>query len=66
MSIVNEFEKAFNRRDVGALVGCFTDDASYRDNFYGEHRGQPALRSMFERMFREGRDYSWVMNTVVE
>jgi len=66
MSIVNDFEKAFNRRDVGALVGCFTDDASYRDNFYGEHRGQPALRSMFERMFREGRDYSWVMNTVVE
>jgi len=24
MSIVNEFEKAFNRQDVGALVGCFT------------------------------------------
>src|SRR5262245_49679725 len=66
MSIVNDFEKAFNRRDVPALVGCFTDDASYRDNFYGEHRGQAALRSMFDRMFREGRDYRWVMDTVVE
>src|SRR5262245_1485953 len=66
MSIVNDFEKAFNQRDVPALVGCFTDDASYRDNFYGEHRGQAALRSMFERMFREGQDYRWVMDTVVE
>src|SRR5437867_3569130 len=66
MSIVTDFEKAFNRQDVGALVGCFTEGGSYRDNFYGEHRGQAALRAMFERMFREGRDYSWVMDTVVE
>jgi len=66
MSIVNDFEKAFNRQDVGALVACFTEGASYRDNFYGEHRGRAALRAMFERMFREGRDYSWVMDTVVE
>ncbi len=66
MSIVNDFEKAFNQQDVGALVGCFTDGASYRDNFYGEHRGHQALRAMFERMFHEGRDYRWVMDTVVE
>jgi len=66
MSIVDDFAKAFNRQDVGALVGCFTETASYRDNFYGEHRGQAELRSMFERMFREGRDYRWVMDTVVE
>ena len=66
MSIVRDFEKAFNRQDVGALVECFTDGASYRDNFYGEHRGPASLRAMFERMFREGRDYRWVMDTVVE
>ncbi len=66
MGIVNDFETAFNRRDVGALASCFTEDASYRDNFYGEHRGQAALRAMFERMFREGRDYRWAMDTVVE
>ena len=66
MSIVNEFEKAFNRQDVGALVSCFTEGASYRDNFYGEHQGHASLRAMFERMFREGRDYAWTMETVVE
>src|SRR5256712_7015759 len=66
MSILHDFEKAFNRQNVGALVACFTEGASYHDNFYGEHRGHAGLRAMFERMFREGRDYSWVMDTVVE
>jgi steroid delta-isomerase-like uncharacterized protein len=66
MSIVREFERAFNRQDVGALVGCFTPDGSYHDTFFGEHAGADTLRAMFERMFREGRDYAWTMETVVE
>jgi len=66
MSIVHDFAKAFNGRDAGALVACFTEGASYVDNFYGEHRGHAGLHAMFDRMFREGRDYSWVMDTVVE
>ena len=65
MSIVRDFEKAFNRQDVGALVACFTPGATYTDTFFGAHTG-PALGPMFERMFREGRDYSWKMDTVVE
>jgi len=66
MSIVREFERAFNRQDVGALVSCFTPDGSYHDTFFGGHVGSDALRAMFTRMFREGRDYRWVMETVVE
>jgi ketosteroid isomerase-like protein len=66
MSIVREFEKAFNRQDVDALIACFTPGGSYVDMFFGAHTGAPALREMFERMFREGRDYSWVMDVVVE
>jgi steroid delta-isomerase-like uncharacterized protein len=66
MSIVREFEKAFNRQDVGALVACFTPGATYTDTFFGAHTGPAELRAMFERMFREGRDYSWVMDAVVE
>ena len=65
MSIVRDFEKAFNRQDVAALVACFTPGASYTDTFFGAHAG-PALGPMFERMFREGRDYAWTMDTVVE
>jgi|SRR5918996_640740 steroid delta-isomerase-like uncharacterized protein len=65
MSIVREFETAFNRQDVDALLACFTPDGSYVDMFFGAHAG-PALRPMFERMFREGRDYAWVMDTVIE
>jgi steroid delta-isomerase-like uncharacterized protein len=66
MSIVREFEGAFNRQDVAALVACFTPDGSYHDTFFGGHAGSAPLRAMFERMFREGRDYRWTMETVVE
>ena len=66
MSIVHDFEAAFNRRDVDGLLACFTERATYTDMFYGPHTGQPALRAMFERMFREGQEYRWTMDLVVE
>jgi len=66
MSLVQDFAKAFNARDVDGLLACFTDRASYTDNFYGEHHGRDGLRAMFERMFHEGRDYAWRMDTIVE
>jgi steroid delta-isomerase-like uncharacterized protein len=65
MSVVERFAEAFNRRDVDALLACFTGDATYRDLFYGPHAGQAALRGMFERMFREGSDYRWQMDAIV-
>ena len=66
MSIVRAFEQAFNRQDVNALLDCFTETASYHDTFFGAHTGRAALRAMFERMFREGREYAWTMETVLE
>jgi len=65
VNLVERFAEAFNRRDVEGLLACFTGDATYDDLFYGPHAGQAALRGMFERMFREGRDYRWQMNSVV-
>ena len=65
MNVVERFAEAFNRRDVAALLACFTEDATYRDLFYGPHAGQAALRGMFERMFREGSDYRWRMGAIV-
>ena len=66
MSIVREFEQAFNRQDVVALVACFTPGGTYTDTFFGPHTGTAALTKMFERMFHEGRDYTWTMDVVVE
>ena len=66
MGLVQEFAKAFNARDVDGLLACFTDRASYTDNFFGEHQGREDLRAMFDRMFREGRDYAWRMDAIVE
>jgi len=65
VNLVERFAEAFNRRDVEGLLACFTEDATYGDLFYGPHAGHAALRGMFERMFREGRDYRWQMNSVV-
>jgi steroid delta-isomerase-like uncharacterized protein len=65
VNLVERFAEAFNRRDVDGLLACFTEDATYRDLFYGPHAGQAALRGMFERMFREGRDYRWQMDRIV-
>jgi steroid delta-isomerase-like uncharacterized protein len=65
-SVVRRFEKAFNTQDLDALVACFTERATYTDTFFGPHTGHSALREMFARMFREGRDYAWRMEHVVE
>jgi steroid delta-isomerase-like uncharacterized protein len=66
VSVVEEFAAAFNRQDVDALMACFTPGASYRDTFYGDHAGTAAVRDMFARMFREGRNFRWTMDTIVE
>jgi steroid delta-isomerase-like uncharacterized protein len=65
VNLVDRFAKAFNAQDLDGLLECFTPDATYRDVFWGPHAGQAALRGMFERMFREGRDYHWSMDVVV-
>jgi steroid delta-isomerase-like uncharacterized protein len=65
-SVVRRFEVAFNKQDLDGLVACFTERATYTDMFFGPHTGHAALREMFARMFREGRDYAWRMEHVVE
>jgi steroid delta-isomerase-like uncharacterized protein len=65
VNLVERFAEAFNRRDVEGLLSLFTEDATYGDLFYGPHAGHAALRGMFERMFREGRDYHWQMTSAV-
>jgi ketosteroid isomerase-like protein len=44
MSIVRDFEKAFNHQDVDGLLACFTPGATYVDMFYGPHTGPPCAR----------------------
>jgi steroid delta-isomerase-like uncharacterized protein len=66
MPIVTDFAGAFNRQDLDGLLGLFTDTATYDDLFFGRHAGHAALRDMFARMFREGRDYQWSMEVAVD
>lgn len=66
MSLVRDFESAFNRQDVDALVALFAPTGTYTDTFYGAHRGHTDLRAMFQKMFREGYQYAWTFDPVVE
>jgi steroid delta-isomerase-like uncharacterized protein len=63
--LVQEFAAAFNRQDMPGLLACFTEDAVYYDTFYGRHQGHAGLRELFQRMFRDGRGYTWSMHVVV-
>src|SRR5438876_2879944 len=65
-SVVRDFESAFNRQDMDAILACFTAHGSYVDTFFGKHAGRDDLESMFARMWREGREYRWTMETIVE
>ncbi len=65
-SIVRRFERAFNHQDLDGLLACFTADAVYHDTFYGAFAGESGLRTLFERMFRDGTGYAWTMESVVE
>ena len=66
MTVARQFAEAFNRRDLDSLVGCFTDDATYHDLFYGHFRGHDSLRKLFDRMFTDGRDHVWTIDAVAE
>lgn len=66
MSIVEAFTERFNAQDVTGLLARFTADATYDDTFYGRYAGQAGLRALFERMFRDGRGFAWVMDAIVE
>ncbi len=63
--LIQEFAAAFNRQDLPTLLACFTDDAAYYDTFYGRHQGRAGLRELFERMYRDGRNYTWSMHVVI-
>ena len=66
MSVIRDFEGAFNRQDVDALVALFAPAGTYTDTFYGAHTGRADLRAMFQKMFREGRDYAWTFDVALE
>jgi len=66
MHVAQQLAEAFNRRDVDAVVSCFTHDATYHDLFYGEYRGHDGLRKLFERMLLEGRDHVWTIDAATQ
>jgi len=66
MTVAQQFAEAFNRRDMDVILGCFTPDATYHDQFYGQFRGHDGLRKLFDRMFNESAGHEWTIDRAVE
>jgi ketosteroid isomerase-like protein len=66
MTLMQRFLAAHNARDLDGVLDCFTDDIDYRDIFFGDFVGRPALREMFERTFAESAASTWSIVRTVE
>jgi len=64
--VAHRFAAAFNGGDVDGLLSCFTEEANYRDLFYGLAVGHRQIRALFSRMYAEGERHRWTMTTVAD
>jgi hypothetical protein len=65
-ALLARMTQAICRGDGAAAADCFIPDGSYHDGFYGEYRGQAAIREMIEQYFhRDARDFDWKLEDVV-
>jgi hypothetical protein len=53
------FSAAVVANDGARLAALFTVDGIYTDEFFGSHRGRPAIAAMLQRFHDTGRDYRW-------
>lgn len=65
MTIAERFTEAFSKQDVEGILACFTQDATYDDQLYGEVGGRDELRALFGRMMRETTEVEWRIDRVV-
>jgi len=66
MTVAHRLAEAFNRRDLDGILGCFTPDATYHDQFYGHFQGHDGLRKLFDRMFNESARHQWTIDQAAE
>jgi SnoaL-like domain len=53
------FAAAVVANDGAGLAALFTPDGVYADEFFGTHRGHPAIAAMLQRFHDTGSDYRW-------
>jgi SnoaL-like domain len=53
------FAAAVVANDGAGLAALFTPDGVYADEFFGAHRGRPAIAGMLQRFHDTGGDYRW-------
>ena len=58
-ALLETFAAAVAANDGPGLAALFTADGVYDDEFFGAHRGRPAIAAMLQRFHDTGRDYLW-------
>ena len=59
-ALLDRLSAAAEAGDGSAFAACFTEDALYHDNNYGDHRGRAGIAEMLEKYFhRDAGQYRW-------
>ena len=53
------FSAAILANEGAGLGALFAEDGVYADEFFGTHRGRPAIAAMLQRFHDTGSDYRW-------
>ena len=59
-TMLNEFCRAVERRDGGAVAALFTEDGVYHDEFYGTFSGRTKIAELVDHWFyKDACDFRW-------
>jgi hypothetical protein len=64
-ALLHTFTAAGCANDGARFAGLFTEDGSYKDDFFGLFRGRAEIAAMLQRFHDTGEDYRWDFRDLV-
>jgi hypothetical protein len=65
VALLDKFATAGCANDGTAFAGLFTEDGTYKDDFFGLFRGRAEIAQMLQRFHDTGEDYRWDFRDLV-
>jgi limonene-1,2-epoxide hydrolase len=64
-ALLRDFAAAGVANDGARFTALFTEDGTYKDDFFGLHRGRAEIAAMLQRFHDTGADYRWDFHDLV-
>ena len=64
-TILGKFAAAGCANDGGRFTALFTENGTYKDDFFGLYRGRAEIAAMLQRFHDTGMDYRWDFDGLV-